>query len=503
MKKSISISNLRKQWFLFAVISIILLATVLRFANYSERFGLAYDQAHDALIAHYAVTSYQLPLLGPFSSAGPFQTGGEWYWLIMSGTVLAPQFLLSPWIFITSLSVLFVYLMILVGKEIAGKQFAILAGFLAAVSPGQINQSTNLTNQSPQSLFAVLAIWFALLFLHQYKLRYAFLLGLTIGIASSIHLSGVALGSLAVGLLCIFLFVEKKIPYRAALLVILGVVLPWIPVLLVDLQHHFFNFGNMIQYYLHDQHNISLDVLGRRWLTYLGVFWPTEWAFIIGGFPWVGYLIGVSFLSFIFLRKFVKKEIVILLISLAIMIGLLRYTHTPIFTSYLVFTHPFVLLITAWIIFMLWRKQVFVGAAFFALLVASSLWQDYQIISTAQNQTAHTVEKQIQALEARYPNKKFAVYTYQGKWNDKNYSLALFLVKRGLLDDNGIKVSTVIATQVPELKKYVFFGPEGDFQLVAVPKLSAKEFEQKQWKQISDKQIYKETEEWFYHKDQP
>ena len=59
------------------------IAFVLRFYNYNNRWGLAYDQAHDALVARYALEAGKIPLVGPFSSAGAFQTGGEWYWIIM------------------------------------------------------------------------------------------------------------------------------------------------------------------------------------------------------------------------------------------------------------------------------------------------------------------------------------------------------------------------------------------------------------------------------------
>src|SRR6185503_15933229 len=99
-----------KNFFVIGVFAVILLATVLRFYNYDLRWQLAYDQAHDALIARYAVAQMQLPLLGPFSSAGAFQTGGEWYWIVMLGTILFPFTVNGPWIFMTFLYVLFVFL---------------------------------------------------------------------------------------------------------------------------------------------------------------------------------------------------------------------------------------------------------------------------------------------------------------------------------------------------------------------------------------------------------
>ncbi len=264
---------------------IILLSIVLRFVNYQNRWGLAYDQAHDAIVARYALQHWLVPLLGPFSSAGPFQTGGEWYWLIMIGTALFPWVVIGPWIFMTLLYVVFVVLIIVVGKEMFGYKFGLLAGIFAAVSTAEITQGTNLTNQSPQAIISLCAIWASVIFLKTRQRKYIFLVGLCIGVASSIHLQGVALGSL----LLMTILISKQFDIKTIAVAFLGLCLPWVGVGVYDLQHQFFNTRNMLQYYFHDQYNISLDVLGRRWITYLGLFWPKMWGFVIGGNAILGY----------------------------------------------------------------------------------------------------------------------------------------------------------------------------------------------------------------------
>src|SRR5438045_1493449 len=127
--------------FIYLAIGITLLAALLRFNNYSNRWGLAYDQAHDAVVARGALDQNRIPLLGPFSSAGPFQTGGEWYWLIMLGTKFNTSLVMSPWIFLTALYVLYVFLLIHLGKELFGKSYGLLLGLLASISTEQIAQS--------------------------------------------------------------------------------------------------------------------------------------------------------------------------------------------------------------------------------------------------------------------------------------------------------------------------------------------------------------------------
>lgn len=116
--------------FLIFASCIVMFAIFLRFYNYENRWGLAYDQAHDAIISKYALDNHKLPLLGPFSSAGPFQTGGEWYWLLMIPLSLYPNSIYSPWIFITIIYVFFVGMCIYVGKQFNGPWFGLLFGFL-------------------------------------------------------------------------------------------------------------------------------------------------------------------------------------------------------------------------------------------------------------------------------------------------------------------------------------------------------------------------------------
>src|SRR5579859_1990109 len=119
---------LKTHWFGIIICFIILFASLLRFYNYTNRYGIATDQAHDALVARAALHNHTLPSVGPFSSAGPFVMGPEWYYFIMITTALYPFSSLTPWIFLTLTYVFFVYIMMLLGKEIGGKRLAIILG---------------------------------------------------------------------------------------------------------------------------------------------------------------------------------------------------------------------------------------------------------------------------------------------------------------------------------------------------------------------------------------
>ncbi|MBI5123520.1 glycosyltransferase family 39 protein [Candidatus Roizmanbacteria bacterium] len=474
----------KKNYYKIVVISIILLAAFLRFYNFENRWGLAYDQAHDALIARYAVSHMKLPLLGPFSSAGAFQTGGEWYWIIMLGTVIFPWSIVGPWVFITIIYVLFVLLIIIFAKELIDKKFSLIVGLITAVSTAQIAQGVSLTNQSPLAIFSLFSLWCSIRFIRTKKRRYLFLLGLFVGTAASIHLQGVAL------IMLVFLtLLLSGIPRIADLFVIiLGLFIPWIPVAIVDLQNNFYNTRNMIQYYLHDQYKISLDVLGRRWLTYLGVFWPKMWSFVAGGNVVFGYLMGVALVLvslYKIWKKSLTKEWIIVLFSFIGIIVIMRYTRTPLFASYIVVLHPFILLLSGWLIYFLYQKQKIVGSIVLFLIIFFSLQQTIGEITFAGNTIIVNNSKLLRdKLIKQFPNSKFAIYDLQNKSTVASFPLVLFLDEKGLISDKGKKMGVI-----NKIDTY--------YKMTDLQKKKNEQLRKEVWYLITPEKIYLSTEEWY------
>ena len=295
---------IRSYRFEISVAFIVILAIILRFYNYANRWILAGDQSSFALNARYVLSSHSLPLLGPFSSAGPFQTSGIWYWITAVGTFLNPGIINSPWIFLTSLYVFFVIFITYVGYKLEGKVFAIIVGILSAVSTAEIAQSVNLSNQTPIPFFSLLAIFASIMYLQKREQKYILILGLSVGIASGIHLQGIALLSL---ILFTFLIGRVKSPL-SYVLVAFGLFLPWAPVLYVDYSRHFTNTKNMIYYFLFEKNKPEFAVLGRRWLTFITKFIPQSWGSILTGSIFVGYPFAILF-PILFIYKFYKKTL--------------------------------------------------------------------------------------------------------------------------------------------------------------------------------------------------
>ncbi len=481
--------------FVVATWIIVAIAFVLRFYNYTNRWGLAYDQAHDALVARYALEAGKIPLVGPFSSAGPFQTGGEWYWLIIGATALHPQSVLTPWIMLTLSSVLFVYCMILVGKELIDKRYALVVGLLSAFSTAQIAQSVNLTNQSPIAFVALLSIWSMTRYVRTRNKIYVFFLSFFPVLAATIHLQGAALMVLPVITL---LFVG--IPALSYLsLGGIGAILPLTPILLYDMQHKFFTIRNMFQYYFWNDQQITFDALGRRWLTYVGVFWPTELAHMIGGILPIAYLlIAGTLLTFLVkvIKRQLSREFWILLVSFFLMGTLVRYTRTPLYSSYLMFLHPFVILLVSYVVYEILKFNTLIGVVFMCLLIVGSMGKNIREILFVENFTARQVQEWKTTLYQQYPKDRFAVYDLNYARRDKSLPLVLYLDADKRIDDSGKKIGIAIQTPTSPVDNIPIIGTQGSYQWFDLSSSTSAELSDFGWAFVNPSAIYKSTEEW-------
>ncbi|MDO8269621.1 MAG: glycosyltransferase family 39 protein [Candidatus Levybacteria bacterium] len=481
------------------LLAILFVASILRFLNYSNRWALAYDQAWFAVIARHALETLQLPLLGPFASGGPFQTGGEWFWIVMVGVLINPFSVISPWIFITLLSILQVYLLFFLGKQFISRNFGYVVAILGAVSTSQTLQATNLTNQMTASIFATLFLIFFLQHIKTRKKIYLLLLGLSVGLSSSIHLQGILL----LPALLIAVIFAKIIKPREILLIGFGLLLPWIPVLISDSNNNFYNTLNMFNYAFMSQGQVSYEMLGRRWLTFVGIFIPSSWGRIIGGFPVFGYaeIVLVALISVkLLLAKSIKREWWIILLSLVAMIICLRYIRTPIYENYITFLHPFIFLITGLMIWEFFKIKRLIGILVLSGIVFSSIIATMIDIRGSSNVTAIKAAQYRDILKSKFPGSKFALYDYKYKSGHRSLPLVYFLQTERLLDNNGQKIGAVQAAlgeQILFVGHKALFGKLGDFQLYDLSASSSSVLEKHGWSPVNPSFIYNSVQYWY------
>ncbi len=480
---------------------ILLFSTFLRFYSYDTRWGLAYEQAWFAVIARHALSTFQLPLLGPFASGGPFQTGGEWFWIVMAGTLLNPFSVISPWVFISMLSVFQVYLLYVLGKHYGGKSLSYVVAILGAVSISQVLQATNLTNQMPSSLCASLLLIAVVLYLKKERNIFLFLSGFAVGLSSSIHLQGVLL---VIPLLC-FVLMTKSISPKKLLFVGMGIFVPWLPVLFIDAQNNFYNTKNMLAYFTGSQNRISYDELGRRWLTFIIEYVPTSWSRIVGGNIFLGYaqilLVGFTFIYSLY-KKTLNKKWIIIFVSTIIMTFALRYIRTPLYENYTTFIHPFVILLIGWSIWNLYKLRKYVAITSLAIIVSSSVFFLWKDIANSTNFTNLTTKQYVSFLKRKFPNQKFAIYDYNFNNKQNTLPLVLYLQTEGLLDDSGHRIGMVIVANstIKITPHKAIFGGDGGYQLVDLTASGSSALQKAKWAFVNPSIIYNSVEYWYKDK---
>lgn len=486
----------KKNIYTILICFVLLLGFFLRFYNYDARWGLGYDQAHDVIVARYAVENFKIPLVGPFSSGAQFQTSGIWYFFIAFSSLFFPNSIITPWIVLTLCFVALIYLMILLGEKMEGRSFGLILGILTAFSSSQIAQSLNLSLTAPMCFISFGAIYSMVKFVKTKKLIYLFFLSLCTSLGPTTHLSGVAL----LVLLFITIIFTKSIKAKQLVVIFIGLVIPGIPLIIFDLQNDFVNSTGLLNTVFHNQFSVSYEVLGRRWLTYLGVFWPNSWGYVVGGYNPAGYILvlgsGSVFLWKMFNKK-ISKEWLILVVSFVLMVSLVRYVRTPIFDSYLIFFHPFIFLFSGYFIYFLLQRQKKIAILLLIIISGFSGLKSISEITNATNNTIGTVREIESDLSKRFPNAKFSIYDEMGKTTGRSVPLALSLYANNKISDDGLKLGFRFSTNSAEFVTPRVAGKAYGDQVVDLSSSTSSQLINDGWRFVNPSEIYRSTEEWY------
>lgn len=475
---------------------ILLLAFILRLYNYENRWGLAYDQARDVLVAREALRSFNLPLIGPFASAGQFVYGPQWFWILIGLVGVYPYSVITPWVIQTLLYVAVVGLMIIIGKNIYSKGFGLILGILTAISTAQLAQSTNLTSPSMVGIFSITSIYFFARYIKTGFIKNAFWMAIMIATSVNIHFQSIGL----LVLVPISFLLDKSKSFKKLFYLLGGIIIPFIPLIFFDITNNFFESRNWIEYIRHGQYTIYIP---NRWLTYAGVYWPNSWAKIIGAEVFLGYIIPALLAIFMVIavvRHKLSRTMFGLVLSFCSIFLMLRYYRGERIDSNLTFLHPFVLILTGWVLMKILKLNRVVGLILFLVVLVFTLRADLSQIKSGENFTAIQVGIWKEILLDKFPNKKFSVYDYQYKHVNKSLPLVLFLESQKRIDDKGLRIGLYIATSETDFSYPVIIGGRGGYQILNLEKTSSADLSMEEWAHVNPSQIYKSTVQW-YKKD--
>lgn len=479
-----------------SVFLILLFAFILRFYGYENRWGLAYDQARDILVAREALNLSTLPLIGPFASAGQFVYGPQWFWILMAMVNIYPHSVILPWIMLTLLYVATVGLMIIIGKDIYGKKFGLILGVLTAISTAQLSHSTNLTSPSMVGILSVVSIYFFVRYIKTGSIKNIFWLSFMIATSINIHFQSIGL----LVLIPISFLLDKNKSFKKFFYLLCGVIIPFIPLMHFDITNNFFESKNWIEYILHGQYAIYTP---NRWLTYAGVYWPNSWAKIIGGEVFLGYLMPTLFVILMIIsvlrRKFSKVMLALVSGYFSIFL-MLRYYRGERVDSNLAFLHPLVIILTGWVIIQLLKFNRLLGLTVFLVVFIFTFRADLSQIRGGENFTAIQVREWGETLMNKFPNKIFSVYDYQYRYTYKSLPLVLFLESQKRIGNKGLKIGLYVSTSKAAFSYPVIIGGRGDYQIIDLEATSSSHLANEEWALVTTNQIYKSTVEW-YKKD--
>lgn len=373
----------RKQWLSWGMVGLI--ALCLRFWNYGSRWVLNQDQARDAVIGLYAWEKGVWPQIGSPSSAGPFNFGPWYHWIIMCFEKIMPG-VMGPWIAFTLLTVISVFLYAAIGKKYYGNKGIIIFGLMAAVSVGQVENAPDMLNTVIVGFFSAIAMWAMMKLVEDEKIFWGLAMGASVGLAINSHFQ--AWGLMALPLMAVLV---NKFPFwkrvKWALSMALGWLISFLPLLIFDIKHNWMWIKSVVEYYTVGVKKFYVPV---RWLTEIRDFWPQLFGSVTVGINWFGYIwlvLGIVIVAItIKKRKKIDRFWWILALSLLVQVLLMRMYKGVRSREYLIAFHGYIILFCSWIMaeFYQWKKYLGIIISVVVLILAG--WMDLKIIKERESQ---------------------------------------------------------------------------------------------------------------------
>lgn len=475
LMRNVSLLFTKYSYFLWLYV-VFVIAIILRVYNFQNRINIGGDSGRDAMIAQIALSRHEFPLFASFSSAGPFVFGPLFYWFNMASYFLNPFTFEAPWIITCMMGIITVMVMAYIGFLAGGKRLSLLLALLMACSPQFIARSTFLSQHGFVGVSCTFLLLFFILYYKTHKTVYAFLMGLSLGVALSMHYQALNLAIFFPMLLFIpKTGIGKKI--SAVILMLIGFIIPTFPLLLWDSRQGFANLNNILDFLLIGQYRMYV---ANSWKLYLFGSLPDYWSNVVGGNKPVAFIVmGITGLMFLYAvaRRRIRGEILLPGIILGLLLIIIRYYKGERFEGYLIYIAPFIFLLSGWALLELYdllkialsrtkksnmyqKVPIIVFSVVLAVIIASDLKNASQFVFQ-ENTLSPAAKKTTLFLQKKYPGEKFAIYDYLWKTTGETYALSLYLRASGLADPNGHPIGVIRngeASINPRIVVGEFFG---------------------------------------------
>ncbi len=439
--------NIKKHRYKLSVLTILLLATCMRFYGFEWHWGLGSDDARDALIAREAISRKEIPIMGSFSSAGPFAFGPLFYWVVIASYIVLPFTFVAPWIITGLTGVLTVLVLLYCGKLIGGEKLALITGVLATTSPQMINRSLSLGQHTYVALTASLLLLSFILLWQQKKVKYAFFMGLSLGAALSMHYQTI---NLLIFFGPLLLIPQTTIKKKIVMIIVMtiGVIIPSVPTIMWELGQSFANTRNILDYLLVGQYRIYVP---NSWKLFLGQFLPQYWSFVTGGYQQIGIIVILITTASFAYKALTKNLESIWWILSGILFTLLfvnRFYRGERSEGYLLYLLPLTILFTSYALKTLIFDNLFknkfkiiislIGIIVFITVITGNLMQYQKYV--AYKSPVKSFQINIEELKKKYPDQRFSVYDYKWQHSNTSQAFSFLLEMQGKADVDGMPI---------------------------------------------------------------
>ncbi|KKP93996.1 MAG: Glycosyl transferase family 39 [Parcubacteria group bacterium GW2011_GWA1_36_12] len=331
------------------------------------------------------------------------------------------------------LSILFIFVIYWLGNQIGGKKVGGLSAIFAAIAPAQISNSLSVWNPAIVPLLSAIILLFVVQYFNFRKARDIFLFGFTLSLAMSIHFQSMLLFPTLIILLFVTRPSKKHLSY-----LILGLLIPFLPLIYFDIKHDWYNFKSVFIYLFIDQFSIWVP---NRWLSYIFSYWPETWSHVIGGFKFLSgsIIVLLSIFTISNIKKLNNYKVFYLIASIFVLeIVLYRY-RGPRYEYYSFFTHPYVLLLSAWTLKKLTEIQKLIGIIFIIAIVVATLNQSIYDLKETQISLKKIKNLKTEIYSA-FPSQKFDIYSCPFSGGVVAHPLSLSMYHDGRNSEAGIGI---------------------------------------------------------------
>ncbi len=473
-----------------ALICLFFLSLALRVYQFPTRWGLGSDDSRDAMIGLETLRRGHLPLIGSFSSAGPFVFGPLFYWYIAGTYLLLPSVPTAPWIVTLGFGLALVFLMVAIGRLLGGRRTALLMGLVAAVSPQLVHRSLVLTQHTFVGIATAATLFFLILAWQKKRAFFAFAMGISLGIGISLHYQAINLMVLVLPLLII---PKTTLKTRLFLMVAagLGSLVPALPLLLWDSNQSFANTRNIMDFFLIGQHRFYV---ASSWKLFIFSAVPNYWALVVGGVWLIGMalLSGVAalILGRVITTKLARTPLNILGAIFGLLLILNRFYKGERFEGYLIYFAPFILIFTTILLISLIRLNRALGFLVCMVALIGSLMVSVSQAKLSNNRVAE-FERNIDILQKTYPDKKFLIHDQDTRPGHISQAMSFLAHNRGLTAPGGYPIGICENCQ-----SYPILVSFEDYKIVDIANATPSQMTQDHWHKANAEDLFDDLITW-------